>query len=104
MLLGGLPSSYEMNSYFYSDAGGVDDVVVTELSFMNNTTKNVIHQKGMLIKKYNQKLRPLLFAIVAGHKAITIDRKMIERYHIVVIVYPNIVVANIMLLLCLVPL
>lgn len=68
-----------------------------ELSCINKATNSVIHQKGMLIKNHKIKLRPLLLAIVAGHRATTINKKAINKYHIVVTVYPIIVIANIIL-------
>ena len=68
----------------YSDAGGVEDGAEAESSFMNNTTKNVIHQKGMLIINQSKKLLPLLLAIIAGHSATITDKKKIMMYQSVV--------------------
>ncbi len=62
---------------------------------MNNVQNSVIHQKGMLSKKNNQKFRPLLLAMFAGKNATTIQTTKNITVQIVVIVKPNNDVANI---------
>ena len=68
---------------------------VEVLSFMNSTTKRVIHQKKRLIRKKSQKLRPLLLAINAGQRATMTQIIAIKVSQIALSVTPIIVVANI---------